>query len=88
MLRLTSDKQTGLPTVEQLWRKVGPDEQHTQGLHCMIGTPILDGDYLYGVDSYGQLRCLNAETGERIWESQQAVPKAQLGSYSHGAARR
>jgi outer membrane protein assembly factor BamB len=77
MLQLTSDKQTGLPAVEQLWRKVGPDEQHTQGLHCMIGTPILDGDYLYGVDSYGQLRCLNAATGERIWESQQAVPKTR-----------
>jgi outer membrane protein assembly factor BamB len=77
MLRLTSDKQSGLPAAEQLWHKVGPDEQHTQSLHCMIGTPILDGDYLYGVDSYGQLRCLNATTGERIWESQQAVPKAR-----------
>jgi outer membrane protein assembly factor BamB len=76
MLRLMTDMQSGRPAVEQLWRKVGPDEQHTQGLHCMIGTPILDGKYLYGVDSYGQLRCLDAATGERIWESQLAVPKA------------
>ena len=77
MLRLTTDAQTGRPTAEQIWRKVGRDEQHTQSLHCMIGTPILEGDYVYGVDSYGQLRCLDANTGERIWESQQAVPKAR-----------
>lgn len=73
MLRLKSDQLA----VEQLWRKVGYDEQHTQALHCMIGTPILDQNYVYGVDSYGQLRCLDADTGERRWESQQAVPKAR-----------
>jgi outer membrane protein assembly factor BamB len=73
MLRLKPDQLA----VEQLWRKVGYDEQHTQALHCMIGTPILDKNYIYGVDSYGQLRCLDADTGERRWESQQAVPKAR-----------
>jgi outer membrane protein assembly factor BamB len=77
MLKLTTDSQSGRPAVQRLWRKVGPDEQHTQSLHCMIGTPILDGNYVYGVDSYGQLRCLDAATGERIWESQDAVPKAR-----------
>jgi outer membrane protein assembly factor BamB len=77
MLRLKTDPETGRPTVERIWRKVGPDEIHTQGLHCMIGTPILEGDYVYGVDSYGQLRCLAADTGERLWESQAAVPKAR-----------
>jgi len=76
MLRLKADE-AGQPTAARLWRKVGPDEQRTQSLHCMIGTPILDDDYVYGVDSYGQLRCLDANTGERIWEDQQAVPKAR-----------
>jgi outer membrane protein assembly factor BamB len=73
MLRLNQDQ----PTVERIWRAVGPDEQRTKSLHCMIGTPIQDGDYVYGVDSHGELRCLNAETGERIWESLKAVPKAR-----------
>ncbi|HEY2881844.1 MAG TPA: PQQ-binding-like beta-propeller repeat protein [Pirellulales bacterium] len=76
MLRLKTDA-VGKPAAEQIWRKIGRDEQHTESLHCMIGTPILDGNYVYGVDSYGQLRCLDANTGERIWESQQAVPKAR-----------
>ena len=30
---------------------------------------MLDGDHLYGVCSYGQFRCLDARTGERIWET-------------------
>jgi outer membrane protein assembly factor BamB len=76
MLRLKADD-AGRPAAERLWRKVGPDEQKTESLHCMIGTPIREGNYIYGVDSFGQLRCLDADTGERIWESQKAVPKAR-----------
>jgi outer membrane protein assembly factor BamB len=61
----------------EIWRSVGPDEQNTVGLHAMIGTPIVRDGYIYGVDSYGQFRCLNAKTGERIWEDQSAVPKSR-----------
>ncbi len=73
MLKLRQDE----PAVERDWRAIGPDEQHTKSLHCMIGTPILDGDFVYGVDSYGELRCLKAATGERIWQNLKAVPKAR-----------
>ncbi len=73
MLRLQQDA----PAVEKIWRRLGRDEQHTDSLHCMIGTPLVDGDFVYGVDSYGELRCLDANTGDRIWESLQAVPKAR-----------
>jgi hypothetical protein len=34
-------------------------------------TPYLDGAHLYGVCSYGQLRCLEAATGKRVWETRQ-----------------
>jgi outer membrane protein assembly factor BamB len=74
MLRLTGN---GTPRAEQIWRERGPSEVQTKSLHCMISTPVIDGDYVYGVDSYGELRCLNANTGERIWESQQAVPRGR-----------
>ena len=33
--------------------------------------------YIYGVDSYGELRCLDAETGDRVWEDLTAVPTAR-----------
>ncbi len=35
----------------------------------MISTPVIDGDYVYGIGSYGQFRCLDARTGKRVWET-------------------
>ncbi len=73
MLRLRQDE----PKVEEVWRLRGRVKQHDKGLHAMISTPFLDGDYLYGVDSYGELRCLHAATGEWIWTSLKMRPKAR-----------
>lgn len=64
----------GLKQVEEVWRERGVNEIKTKSLHSTIGTPFIQGDHVYGVDSYGQLRCLDANTGERIWEDQGAVP--------------
>ena len=63
--------------VEKLWQRKGPNERRTDSLHCCISTPILEGDYIYGLDSYGELRCLDLYTGNRIWESLEVVPKAR-----------
>ncbi len=73
MVRVPKDKLT----MEVVWRKVGKDEQHTESLHAMIGTSIVHNGYIYGVDSYGEFRCLDANTGNRIWEDLTAVPKAR-----------
>jgi outer membrane protein assembly factor BamB len=64
-------------TSELIWREVGKDEQNTKSLHTMIGTDILENGYVYGADSYGEMRCLNAMTGARVWEDLKAVPKAR-----------
>ncbi len=64
-------------TSEVLWRAVGPDEQKTNSIHAMIGTCIVDDGHVYGADSYGEFRCLDALTGERKWVDQTAVPKAR-----------
>ncbi len=63
--------------VKKVWRRQGENEKHTDALHCTISTPILSGDNIYGVDSYGQLRCLDLLTGDRVWENLNAVPKAR-----------
>ncbi|HKL34022.1 MAG TPA: hypothetical protein VJ919_15890, partial [Tangfeifania sp.] len=34
-------------------------------------------DYIYGVDSYGELRCLELLTGDRVWEDQTAVDRGR-----------
>jgi outer membrane protein assembly factor BamB len=73
MLRLLQ----GAPWVEKIWRRQGRSERSTDALHSMISTPYLEGDYIYGVDSYGELRCLDARTGDRIWEDLNAVPRAR-----------
>ncbi len=74
--------------VEQVWRRLGPDEKKTDSLHCMIGTPAMEGDYVYGVDSYGELRCLDAKTGDRIWESQKVHAAGPLEHDPHGQESR
>jgi outer membrane protein assembly factor BamB len=63
--------------VEKLWQRKGPSERDTDSLHCCISTAIIQGDFIYGVDSYGELRCLDLHTGNRIWENLTAVPKAR-----------
>ena len=45
----------------------------------MITTPLIIGDYLYGVGSYGELRGLDARTGERLWMSDQMTAQARWG---------
>lgn len=71
MLRLAKDR----PAVEPIWQRKGANEINTDALHSIINTPVIDGDYIYGVDSYGQLRCLDAKNGDRIWENLTATPK-------------
>lgn len=73
MLRLRQDK----PAVEQLWRRVGESEQQTDALQSIISTPLFMGDHIYGADSYGELRCLEADSGDRVWEDLTATPKAR-----------
>jgi outer membrane protein assembly factor BamB len=45
----------------------------TDGLHSIMPTPFIADDYIYGICSHGQLRCLKASTGERVWETFQAT---------------
>ena len=65
------------PKAKKLWHRVGVDEKNTDALHCMISTPLIKGGHIYGVDSYGELRCLDLKTGDRVWEDTTAVPRAR-----------
>lgn len=73
LLKLRQDQ----PAAEVLWQRIGQNEKNTDALHSIISTPVFDGGYIYGVDSYGELRCLDAITGERVWEDRTAVPPAR-----------
>ncbi len=69
MMRLDRAK----PEAKRIWRGKSESEKETDGLHAILCTPIVRDGYIYGVCSYGQLRCLEAETGKRVWETLEAT---------------
>ena len=65
MMRLDPDR----PRATLLWQGQSRSPDRPEGLHTTIGTPIIVGDYLYGLGVNGELRGLDARSGERLWES-------------------
>ena len=75
--------------VELAWHRTGKDERNTEAIQTTMSTPVRVGDYIYGVDSYGEFRCIDARNGDRIWEDLSAVPTARwstIHSVKHPAA--
>jgi outer membrane protein assembly factor BamB len=64
------DLDNGKPAARVRWKGSSDSEIKTDGLHALITTPAIDGEYIYGICSYGQLRCLRLSNGERVWETQ------------------
>lgn len=56
-----------------VWRGKSDSEMKTDGLHSIMCTPVVGETHIFGVCSYGQLRCLDTRTGERVWETRQAT---------------
>jgi outer membrane protein assembly factor BamB len=56
-------------TPHLVWKGTSNSEIKTDGLHSVVTTPVIQGDYVYGICSYGQFRCLRAKTGERVFET-------------------
>jgi outer membrane protein assembly factor BamB len=71
MLRLDPDR----PAATVAWRG---DKKN--GLYCTFSTPFFEEGHLYGIQSGGFLACVNAETGERLWQSMDPVGGRPAGS--------
>ncbi|MBC8868735.1 MAG: PQQ-binding-like beta-propeller repeat protein [Planctomycetes bacterium] len=71
LLRLSTDSLT----VDELWHRGRQNSEDKTALHCLISTPYVDGDFIYGADSRGVLRCLRLDTGKQVWEDRTAVPE-------------
>lgn len=71
LLKLDGEK----PAATVVWKSKSNSEQanKTDTLHSIMPTPIVRDGNVYGVCSYGQLRCLELATGRRIWESMAAT---------------
>ena len=73
MLRLDSAK----PAAAIAWRTLKINEKDTTHLNAVMCTPFLEDGFIYGVCSYGQLRCLKTDSGERVWETFQATTSGE-----------
>ncbi len=83
MMRLDLDR----PAASAIWkdgtnriRENGIEVAEATGLHSVMTTPLVVGDYIYGIGSHGQVRGLLAETGERIWEAEGLTTRNRWGS--------
>lgn len=43
--------------------------ENTVDLHSIMPAPWIKDDHVYGICSYGELRCLELLTGKRVWET-------------------
>jgi outer membrane protein assembly factor BamB len=64
-----------------IWRsklsRTNPETpKNTTMLHCVMSTPYIKDGFMYGVCSYGELRCLRLEDGGRVWQDLRATGSA------------
>ena len=62
------------PAASILWSGKGETDRASttttpDTVNSVIGTPVVDGGYVYGLDNDGQLRCLELATGKQLWKT-------------------
>ena len=55
------------PGAALLWSN---DTRNEDTINPATSTPVIDGDHIYGLSSFGTLRCLEVATGRLVWETQ------------------
>jgi outer membrane protein assembly factor BamB len=71
LFRLASDR----PAVDVIWER-GRRPRTDDTLSPVIPDPLLMNGLVIGVQTDGELRCLDLMTGKRQWETVEAMPKA------------
>jgi outer membrane protein assembly factor BamB len=61
------------PAATVLWHRAGKTDKKTDALHILISTPTLRDGHIFGIDAYGELRCLDLATGDRLWSTEAAT---------------
>jgi outer membrane protein assembly factor BamB len=65
MFKLAADK----PAVSLLWKSPNENPAKSEDLNAVMTTPVLKDGHVYGISGFGELRCLKADTGEKLWET-------------------
>jgi len=62
------------PGARVVWNRHSTSESSfNDGLHTVMCTPMWKEGHIYGLCGHGELRCLDAKNGDRVWESDAAV---------------
>jgi outer membrane protein assembly factor BamB len=81
MLRLDQTK----PGATLQWKGTGEQDRDWPSrdtINSVISTPVIQGDYVYGLDGTGGLRCLDVATGKQVWETTEVLKERS----PHGTA--
>jgi outer membrane protein assembly factor BamB len=73
MLKLDSRK----PAATVLWQGKSNNPGRPDGLHGVMATPVFKGGCVYGVGGYGELCCVDADTGKLLWKTYQATARGE-----------
>lgn len=63
------------PGARVLWKGKTNTIDKTDALHSLMSTPAIKDGHVYGVCAFGELRCLDAKDGKRLWETFAATAK-------------
>jgi outer membrane protein assembly factor BamB len=54
-------------------RKSTSKSEFNDGLHTVMSTLLFSDDSIFGVCGFGELRCVDVRTGDRLWETYEAT---------------
>jgi outer membrane protein assembly factor BamB len=65
LLELAKDR----PAARVVWKGKSHNISKADTLNSLISTPAVKDGYVYGVCVFGELRCLDLQTGRRLWQT-------------------
>ena len=65
MLALNPDR----PAARLFWEGVNPSRTDRPPQGATLSTPVVAGNTMYGLSSYGEFRGVDAATGARLWST-------------------
>ena len=62
------------PAARLLWEGANPNRTDRPPQRSLISTPVVAGDAIYGLSSYGEFRGVDARNGARLWSTDELTP--------------
>lgn len=73
VVKLAVDPQSHAPSAQILWKRTGKSDRNKDSLHVVFAPLTVRGGHIYGVETYGELRCLDLSNGNLVWSTADAT---------------